>query len=180
MPKRKNPDLFDKSGMSWAGPRNRWCTGVLKIRVLNSYLRELRKEFELVEYIGIAADEPRRIKDGCYPLVEWGMTEKECLKFCYDRGFTWGGLYEIFNRVSCWCCPLQSLEELRKLYIYFPDLWKQLEDWDRRTWRQFRADYSVRDLTVRFCLEKRRRESGQSVNDRSFYRELYKELGREA
>ena len=36
----------------------------------------------------------------------------------------------IFSRVSCWCCPLQSLEELRKLYRYFPDLWRQLEEWD--------------------------------------------------
>ena len=73
----------------------------------------------MVEYIGIAADEPKRVKHAYYPLVEWGMTEKDCLDYCYAHGFDWGGLYEIFHRVSCWCCPLQPLSELRKLYECF-------------------------------------------------------------
>ena len=38
-PKRKNPALAQYRGMSWAGPRNRWCTGMLKIRVINAYLK---------------------------------------------------------------------------------------------------------------------------------------------
>lgn len=123
-PKRKNPALEQYSGMSWAGPRNRWCTGILKTRVVDAYLKELRKDYTVIEYVGIAADEPKRIKDKTYPLAEWGMTEKDCLAYCYEQGFDWGGLYEIFHRVSCWCCPLQSLDELRKLHrygIYFGD-----------------------------------------------------------
>ena len=74
-PKRKNPALEQYSGMSWAGPRNRWCTGILKTRVVDAYLKELRKDFTVIEYVGIAADEPKRIKDISYPLAEWGMTE---------------------------------------------------------------------------------------------------------
>ena len=136
-PKRKNPALEQYSGMSWAGPRNRWCTGILKTRVVDAYLKELRKDYTVIEYVGIAADEPKRIKDKTYPLAEWGMTEKDCLAYCYEQGFDWGGLYEIFHRVSCWCCPLQSLDELRKLHRYFPDLWRQLETWDDATWRTF-------------------------------------------
>lgn len=108
-PKRKNPNLTDKAGFSWAGPRNRWCTSVLKTRVINRYLSELRKEHEIVQYIGIAADEPKRVREFCYPLVEWGMTEKDCLGYCYERGYDWGGLYELFRRVSCWCCADTSL-----------------------------------------------------------------------
>lgn len=65
--------------MSWAGPQNRWCTGTLKIRVLSAYLKELKHKYEIIEYVGIAADEPKRIKNKCYPLVEWGMTEKTVL-----------------------------------------------------------------------------------------------------
>lgn len=105
-PKRKNPALSQYRGMSWPGPRGRWCTGILKTRVIDAYLKELRKTYTLVEYVGIAADETQRIKDKNYPLVEWGMTEQDCLSYCYERGFDWGGLYEIFSRVSCWCCPL--------------------------------------------------------------------------
>ena len=70
MPKRKNPKLRQYVGNSWAGPRNRWCTGMLKTRVIRAYLKELKKEYDVIEYIGIAADEPKRIKEnGCYPLV---------------------------------------------------------------------------------------------------------------
>ena len=172
MPKRKNPALRQYTGNSWAGPNNRWCTGRLKINVVNKYLKELKKNYDVVEYIGIAADEPKRVKHACYPLVEWGMTEKDCLDYCYAHGFDWGGLYEIFHRVSCWCCPLQPLSELRKLYECFPELWKQLRKWDDGTWQKFRADYSVRDLEMRFELEKEWLATGKNIRCRNFYTEL--------
>lgn len=175
-PKRKNPKLTQYTGMSWAGPRNRWCTGMLKTRIISKHLKELKKNYDVIEYIGIAADEPKRIRDACYPLVEWNMTEKDCLAYCYERGFRWGGLYDIFKRVSCWCCPLQSLKELRKLRRFFPDLWKQLEDWDKKTWRQFRADYSVAELNIRFDLEEEWLKQGKSIRSRAFYAELKKVL----
>ena len=88
-PEREDPDspYADKPGMSWAEPRNRWCTSVLKTAVINKYLSGLRKRYEIVQYIGIAADEPQRVKEYRYPLVEWGMTEKDCLDYCYERGY---------------------------------------------------------------------------------------------
>ena len=80
-PKRKNLALSKYRGMSWAGPRNRWCTGILKTRVIAAYLRDLKEQYEIVEYVGIAADEIKRIKTACYPLVEWGMSEKDCRSY---------------------------------------------------------------------------------------------------
>lgn len=140
-------------GYSFPDAMNRWCTAYFKRDYIKSYLGKLKKEKEVVQYIGIAADEPKRIKDKCYPLVDWGWTEADCLRYCHDKGFTWGGLYEIFNRVSCWCCPLKSLDELRKLRHNFPELWETLRGWQGRTWRKFRSDYSVEDLERRFAKE---------------------------
>lgn len=177
-PKRKNPALEQYSGMSWAGPRNRWCTGILKTRVVDAYLKELRKDHTVIEYVGIAADEPKRIKDKTYPLAEWDMTEKDCLAYCYERGFDWGGLYEIFHRVSCWCCPLQSLDELRKLHRYFPDLWRQLEKWDDATWRTFIKGYSARDLAARFDFEEQWQKAGGNIRSRAFYAAMREEIQR--
>jgi 3'-phosphoadenosine 5'-phosphosulfate sulfotransferase (PAPS reductase)/FAD synthetase len=108
---------------------------------------------DIVHYVGIAADEPKRIRDLNYPLVEWGWKEDKCLQYCYDKGFDWGGLYKVFPRVSCWCCPLKSLPELRNLRRSFPELWAKLLDWEHKTWRNFRADYSVDDLERRFAAE---------------------------
>ena len=177
-PKRKNPALSKYRGMSWAGPRNRWCTGILKTRVIDAYLRDLKEQYEIMEYVGIAADETQRIKTACYPLVEWGMSEKDCLDYCYARGFDWGGLYRIFSRVSCWCCPLQSLEELRKLYRYFPDLWRQLEEWDESTWRTFIKNYSVRQLAARFVFKAKWQAAGGNIRSKAFHAALRKELSR--
>lgn len=168
-PKRKNPALVGYKGFSWSGPRNRWCTAVLKTRVIDAYLAKLAKDYEIIQYIGIAADEPQRIRNYCYPLVEWGMTESDCLDYCKERGFDWDGLYDIFSRVSCWCCPLQSYDELRKLRRHFPELWAKLRDWDSRTWRTFLKHYSVEQLEIRFAFEEERLAAGLPIKGRAFF-----------
>ena len=68
----------------------RWCTARLKDTPREKYLREIRKDYDVKEYIGIAADEGYRLErkrnrqEGhVHPLVEWGMTEADCLKYCY-------------------------------------------------------------------------------------------------
>jgi 3'-phosphoadenosine 5'-phosphosulfate sulfotransferase (PAPS reductase)/FAD synthetase len=148
------------TGYGWAGPRMRWCTSKLKDGPREKYLRPLREKYEVLEYVGIAADEQYRLErkrnqesTHVHPLVEWDMTEADCLQYCYDHGYDWGGLYAHFRRVSCWCCPLQSLPELRQLMKHYPELWERLKAWDKRTWRNFRADYGVEQLEARFLFE---------------------------
>ena len=167
------------NGFSWPGPKMRWCTDRLKTRPRTKFLRDYRKEYNIIEYVGIAADEEYRLRrkindreNKRYPLVDWGMTEADCLKYCYDRGFDWGGLYEKFSRVSCWCCPLQSLPELRVLYHEFPDLWQKLKEMDSQTYGQFRIDYSVIDLEKRFDLEDEWRAAGREPKGKAFFTEL--------
>lgn len=183
-PKRRNPGLRDKSGMSWPGPRLRWCTARLKTDVIDKYLEDLRCQYSLIQLIGLAADEQARLKrvnnqnpEHRHPLAEWGWTEADCLKYCYEAGFDWGGLYEVFHRVSCWCCPLQGLDALRKLRKNFPDLWSRLLDMEHHTWRNFRADYTVDQLETRFAFEEERLAAGLPINrTREFMSALQKRL----
>ncbi|MCM1167643.1 MAG: phosphoadenosine phosphosulfate reductase family protein [Ruminococcus sp.] len=172
-----------KVGYSWAGARMRWCTSKLKDAPREKFLRPLRKEYDVIEYVGIAADEQFRLErkrnrseNHAHPLVDWGMTEQDCLDFCYKRGYDWSGLYEHFKRVSCWCCPLQSLEELRQLYRHYPELWEQLKEWDNRTWRNFRADFSVEQLERRFDFENECIKRGLPINNRAFFAEMRKKI----
>lgn len=183
-PKRHNPNLQGVKGQSWPGPKARWCTAELKTRIINKYLTQLREQYTVIQLVGLAADEEYRLErehnqdpTHRHPLAEWGWTEADCLKYCYDHGFDWGGLYEIFHRVSCWCCPLQSLEELRNLRKHFPDLWAKLLDMEHRTWRTFRADYSVDQLEIRFAFEEERLAAGLPINRTcEFMSELRKRL----
>ena len=186
--RREDSCIFKKYGAGflgcgWPGPRLRWCTSQLKDVPREKFLRNLRGKYHVKEYIGIAADEQYRLKrernknpDHVHPLVDWNMTEADCLQYCYERGYDWGGLYGQFKRVSCWCCPLQSLEELRQLYKNYPGLWQTLKEWDRRTWRKFRADYGVEELQVRFDFEEERLKAGKPIKGREFFAELKKRL----
>ena len=175
-----------RDGYGWALVKGRWCTRTMKIDTIGRYFRELRKQNAVVMCIGIAIDETGRVNnknnscaDKRMPLVEWGWTEKDCLEYCYAKGFDRDGLYEIFHRVSCWCCPLQSLQELRNLREHFPDLWEELKDMDKRAWNQFKADYSVEDLEIRFDLEKEFLAHGKSIRNKEFFAELKRRLGKE-
>ncbi len=148
-------------GNGWPGVRVRWCTGQLKTHLINKEVNRLKGEYHALHYVGIAADEPQRIKGEQYPLVDWGITEKEALKICYDRGYDWNGLYEIYHRCSCWCCPLQRIGELRKLRSHHPELWERLREMDRRAIEQFghnplgqfKQNWTVEQLERRFAAE---------------------------
>jgi len=81
-------------------------------------------------------DETARLKKlappKCSPLAEAGMTEADCLEFCYQRGFFWEEngvrLYDILDRVSCWCCKNKNRKELKAIYQYLPQYWSKLKE----------------------------------------------------
>lgn len=151
-------------GNGWPGIKVRWCTGQLKTHLIQKEVNRLKKEKKSLHYIGIAADEAHRRKDdpqNRYPLVDWGITEARALQICYDRGYDFGGLYEIYRRASCWCCPFQRIEELRRLRTHHPELWARLRDMDNRARAmfgpgplgQFKKGWSVERLEERFAKE---------------------------
>lgn len=161
-------------GRGWPTMRRRWCTG-RKIEALEVYTRALtyRKgiKLPLAQCVGFAADEAHRIKASTgrpgkyirqrFPLVEWGITEQHALAICRKHGFEWGGLYDYFDRVSCFCCPLQPLDDLRTLRRHFPHLWARMLDMDSRLapdakGRRFNGVASVSDLDKRFEAEEAR------------------------
>lgn len=124
-------------GYEWCGGRGiRWGTSGKLSAIMNHY-KEYYQNEEITEYIGIAADEPERINDNykkiiikVYPLVDWRMTENDCLTYCYDHGWDWNEngveLYSVLDRVSCWCCQNKNLRELKNIYMYLPEYWQRL------------------------------------------------------
>lgn len=159
--KRKGKNKGSK-GYSWPNFRIRWCTYLFKRQLIRQHLKQY-KNYDIIEYHGIALDEIERTKknkDGRnikHPLIDWQMTEKDCLEYCYDKGFNWNGLYEKFARVSCYLCPLQRLGELKVLYTEFPELWAYMKELDKRSIKQFgrkfRSDYSIEELETKFDKE---------------------------
>lgn len=167
-PKRKAKTIEKRNnlgislqGNGWPCVKVRWCTGQLKTHLISKKISSLKKNGVAIQYVGIAADEPKRIKDKTYPLVEWQISEREALRICKSRGFDWNGLYDIYYRCSCWCCPFQRIDELRKLRFHHPALWAKLLDMDRRAMSQFgktalgrfKDNWTVEQLEHRFAME---------------------------
>jgi len=159
---RKGPNkgTVHRVGNGWPSPMRRWCTRQ-KVDTIDRHLKGA------VRYIGIAADEAHRMATATlmskayareYPLVDWDMDEPACLAYCQARGFDWGGLYDIFPRVSCYCCPLQRIGQLRNVRRNFPALWAQMLAWDAEIGahnRGFKGYDKVADLERRFAQEDR-------------------------
>lgn len=152
-------------GRGWPSPLRRWCTRN-KAETIDKWTKANVKN--PVRCVGFASDEIHRttrpkllaLGDVRFPLVEWSVSEANALAYCFSHGFSWGGLYEHFNRVSCFCCPLQKLKDLRKLRRHFPDLWSKMLNWEQqmqRPWehRRFYQESTVRDLDARFREEDR-------------------------
>lgn len=139
-------------GYSWCGGRCRWGT-TDKLKALENYCKGS------FEYVGIAADEPKRLakeRNGnkLFPLADWGMSEADCLEYCYSKGFRWKEgnveLYEILDRVSCWCCANKNLKELKNIYLYLPEYWHRLKELQSRTDRPMKKSGTVFELEERF------------------------------
>lgn len=151
-----------QKGYSWTRALARWCTSLLKENIFRPYRKKLKEQYYIYEYVGLAADEQYRLertsnknKHHIHPLVDWGWTEKDALQYCYDKGYDGNGLYKIFARCSCWCCPLQRIGEARKLWEHFPDLWAKLKEMDSKTRTPWKMDWSVERLEQRFMEEAR-------------------------
>lgn len=171
----EHPKKNGRKGCAWCGLYNcRWGT-TFKINTINKYLKN---KSEYIQCVGIALDEPKRLEKGKspnkrFPLVEWEITEEECLQGCYSLGYDWEGLYEDLNRVSCKFCAFKNLKELRNIYFKMPDVWNELRDYQARTYYPFKGEgKSVFDLEIRFELEKEFEAQGKSVRSKEFYTEL--------
>lgn len=145
-------------GNGWPSPSRRWCTRE-KTQTIDCFQKPIP---DSVMCVGYAADEthrgiPNRPYLFRFPLFEWNITEADALRYCYDKGYDWGGLYEDFDRVSCFCCPLQSLKDLKTLRKKYPELWQKMLGMEMTIPdnRGFRNYDTVHDLEKRFAGEDR-------------------------
>ena len=116
-----------------------------------------RQKRNIVEYIGIAADEPARFGQlnqwKRAPLAEFGIEEGLCGLYCqYDRCLA--PTYETSCRDGCWFCHNQGVDSLRNLWRNYPDHWALLLKWDKDSPVTFKADgHTVHDFDKRFRME---------------------------
>ena len=137
-----------------------WCRKLKIDNVKTPFLdgpAPQRANRNIVEYIGIAADEPKRFAQlnerKRAPLVEFGVDEELCGLYCRYNDIL-SPSYETSFRDGCWFCHNQGVSQLRLLRKNYPDLWALLMKWDLDSPVSFKADgHTVHDFDRRFQLE---------------------------
>lgn len=123
----------------------------------------------IVQYLGIAADEPERIKRHTkpgimLPLVEIGWDEAYCRQWCEENDLL-SPIYTTATRGGCWFCHNQGIEQLRLLRQNYPEYWALMLKWDKDSPVTFHPDgKTVHDFDRRFAAEDR----GLVPSDRKF------------
>ena len=152
VPQRKRADGYAQGTVrGWPMTCGAWCNDRLKTRALDSICGDVR-------YMGIAADEPKRIarhtRSGvALALVEIGWDEAYCRKWCEENGLL-SPIYTSSARGGCWFCHNQSVGQLRQLRRNYPALWAMMLKWDGDSPVPFKPDgHTVRDYEKRFALE---------------------------
>lgn len=123
---------------------------------------------DIVEYIGIAADEPKRFgqlnEKKRAPLAEFGIEEGLCGLYC-QYGEMLSPSYETSCRDGCWFCHNQGVDQLRHLRKNYPDRWALLLKWDKDSPSTFHPDgHTVHDFDYRFQCE----DEGLLPHDKAF------------
>jgi hypothetical protein len=133
--KNENEDNPDKGGMLW-----RSCTAEYKIRPIDRKIRELLgvekgrrvpKGKTVEQWMGISIDEWMRAKDNRksyiknrFPLIELGMSRKDCLYWLKTHG------YHEPPKSACIGCPYHSNAMWRDMKMNHPEDFADAVDFD--------------------------------------------------
>lgn len=125
--KSKYPERIGKrAGFPIAGKCavNRDC----KVKAIRDYIAEKDKA-ELIQYIGIAIDEPKRLErlsaGKISLLAKYNYTE-EMAKVKAKEYRLLSPCYEHSTRGGCWFCPNAGIAELKHLRNNHKELWNEL------------------------------------------------------
>ena len=105
----------------------------LKLQPIHRYYKQYR-ERGVVQYVGIAIDEPMRLarmKDKGYIrkvslLEKYGYTEADAWRKCEEYGLL-SPLYQTAHRGGCWFCPNCRIPVFCDLRKKHPHLWHELQ-----------------------------------------------------
>ena len=99
---------------------------------IHAYYKQF-KDYEIVQYVGIASDEPKRLarlsqkgKISKISLLDkYGYTEEMAKIKCLEYELL-SPIYREGQRGGCWFCPSVRIKDLAKFKLAHPELWGEL------------------------------------------------------
>jgi hypothetical protein len=104
-----------------------------KLKPIRRYYNKWLADYDIVQYVGIAKDEPNRLARLCDSrrikkislLDKYGYTEAMARAKCEEYGLL-SPIYQTGTRNGCWFCPNCSIKQFSLFRKAHPDLWDEL------------------------------------------------------
>lgn len=124
----------NKAGQMYGVQSARFCyaNSELKIAPIRAYYRDNFKGQEIVQYVGIAADEVERLKrlEGTNKvslLAKYRCTETRAMLLCEKYDLV-SPNYSLDNRGGCWFCYNARLSRYAHIKKHYPEYWEALRN----------------------------------------------------
>lgn len=138
----------------FARPQGCFVNKICKIKAFKQYKRQ--QEANVVFYIGIAADEIKRLrrlnnKNEISLLAKYGLTENDAIQLCKEYNLL-SPVYENSRRNGCWFCPYAKDKELLYLLKNHGDLFNRLIEWEKEdglSWHRFNYKETPSEIKAR-------------------------------
>lgn len=128
--KSKTPERNGKL-RGWLLPFGCTMNSNCKLQPIRDYYKQQMEKEEVIQYIGIATDEPKRLErlseNKISLLVKYGYIEKMAYDLCKEYNLL-SPIYQQFKRNGCWFCPNASDNEFIFLIKNYPELWQKLRE----------------------------------------------------
>jgi hypothetical protein len=104
----------------------------LKIAPIRQYINRMKKEYDVVQYVGITIDEPERLerlrgKNKVSLLEKYGYTKRDSIMKCVSYGLL-SPLYKEGCRGGCFFCFFAEIDRYIKIRKNYPHYWQALKD----------------------------------------------------
>lgn len=99
-----------------------------KMKPINDYYKQFIEDYDIIQYVGIASDEKRRLKrlkgNQVSLLDKYCHTEMKAYDLC--KGFDMlSPIYENGTRGGCWFCPNGKLRQFIAIRRDHPEMWEE-------------------------------------------------------
>ena len=109
-----------------------YANSYLKLAPIKRYYQSFKKDFEIIEYIGIAVDEPIRLKrlngiNKISLLAKYGYTEAMAMEKCREYDLV-SPCYQNGTRGGCWFCFNANITRFISVRKNYPEYWQAFRD----------------------------------------------------
>ena len=122
-----------KKGQMYGVQKSKFCyaNSTLKISPIRKYCNSLKSQYEIVQYVGIAIDEPKRLarlKGNKISLLDkYGYTEEMAMQKCKEYNLI-SPYYSMGHRGGCFFCYNSNIARYVHMRKNHPEKWQALRD----------------------------------------------------